>query len=96
MGNIFYFLLTEKEPFESFEEQSSVSDGIKQLIKNGVKPTLSGTIMNATKDPCVNAIVEAISMCHIQKYSERATASRVRDFLISRLEHVHANEWKNE
>jgi hypothetical protein len=87
MGNIFYFLLTDKEPFGDLRDIES-TDYVKDLILNGTKPELSEEILEQSDNPCVAALIEAMDMCHVIDYQERASASIVRDFLIHRMEEI--------
>lgn len=87
MGNIFYYLLTGTEPFESLREHES-SDDIKQMIMNGRKPELSDDILTIKDDPSVTALIQAMHLCHVLDYRKRARAQSVRDFLIQKISEI--------
>lgn len=83
MGNVFYFLLMEEEPFESSQKNHDNED-IKRMIENGEKPKLSKQISESNNES-VQALIKAMNMCHVFDYKGRPAATAVRDFLRSRM-----------
>jgi serine/threonine protein kinase len=79
MGNIFYFILSMKWPFEDMKSD----DGQKRII-DGERPELPSAVRKS-HDPAIMAIVEAIQGCWIQDPKERATAADVSNALVAQL-----------
>jgi hypothetical protein len=87
MGNIFYYLLTDNEPFAELRKVEN-SDAIKQMIIDGKIPELSEEIKVKSSNPSVLALIKAMSMCHVHDYRRRARAQTVRDFLAQELKKI--------
>lgn len=86
MGNIFYYLLTDNEPFAELRKVEN-SDVIKQMIIDGMIPEVSEE-MKVSTNPSVLALIKAMSMCHVNDYRRRARAQTVRDFLAQELKKI--------
>lgn len=76
------------EPFDQLQEIES-SDTIKKLVIKGVKPKLSEDVLAKKDDPSVNALIEAMKMCHVHDYRKRPRAEEVRDVLVHRLNQIN-------
>lgn len=85
MGNIFYSLLMDIEPFSKQGRENS--DDIKRMIINGSKPELDSDILSVN-DTHVMALIQAMQMCHEYDYKKRARAKEVRDFLVQKLNQI--------
>ena len=95
MGNIFYYLLTDKEPYANLREEKS-GDHIKEMIMNGTRPELTGDkILAHMDDPSATALIEAMNMCHVYDYQERENSSTVRDFLVERMKEIKEKLLRN-
>ena len=79
MGNIFYVLITENDPFEEIAEEKGDSF-IKDLVKKGIRPKLKDEILKSS-DPSVRAMVHAMVLCHAYDRKSRPLASSIRDYL---------------
>jgi serine/threonine protein kinase len=79
-GNIIYSLLQEEVPFAD-EKAKDVPD----LVMDGVRPSIYYDVWNST-DPIVQALKEAMIMCHEHEPEERATAREVEVYLKSKLD----------
>ena len=72
MGNIFYFLLTARWPFEKVGEK----EGIKK-VKHGSRPPIPDKLHNST-DPAIQVLLKGIQQCWVQDPKERATARQIQ------------------
>ncbi len=79
MGNIFYVLITENDPFEEIADEKGDSF-IKDLVKKGIRPKLNDEILKSS-DPSVRAMVHAMGLCHAYDRKSRPLASTIRDYL---------------
>ena len=89
MGNIFYFLLTDREPFENIGEEESESF-IQELVKRGSKPQLDGNLLNNI-DLSIQVLINAIKECHKFDWKDRPQASLIRDYLQDSLDKIVNN-----
>ena len=79
-GNILYSLLQEELPFQD-RKMKDVPD----LVMEGVRPSIYYDVWNST-DPIVQALKEAMIMCHEGDPDERASALELETFLKQKLE----------
>mmetsp|Transcript_22465 Transcript_22465/g.48795 ORF Transcript_22465/g.48795 Transcript_22465/m.48795 type:complete len:519 (+) Transcript_22465:253-1809(+) len=79
MGNIFYSLLMNEDPFEK-EYDRGGSSRVRRIVKRGDRPTL-GRAITKSSDPIEKALIKAMSMCHVHDWRERANSEEVSDFL---------------
>jgi len=79
MGNIFYSLLMEKEPYEHLRTKEAQDE-----VMAGNRDQLSNELMSSD-DPIVVAIRKAIGMCWNQNASDRSSSKEVATFLQTQL-----------
>jgi serine/threonine protein kinase len=79
MGNIFYSLLMNEDPFEK-EYDRGGSSRVQSIVKRGDRPIL-GRATTKSSDPIEKALIKAMSMCHVHDWRERANSKEVSDFL---------------
>ena len=95
MGNIFYQLLEEKEPFDEMKQLKHVdTEYIQNLIKEGNRPPLSDEVIDS-EDPNILAIIKAMSMCHTHDWRERPSARKIKQVLSKQWKRVLAAKAKN-
>ena len=81
MGNIFYQLLEEREPFSEMRQIHHVEDEyIQNLVREGNRPQLSDEIIHS-EDPNIITILKAMDMCHTKEWRERPSARKVWNVL---------------
>lgn len=81
LGNILHMLLTnETRPFDKDSTDTAMSK-----VKQGERPFVSQEI-RLSKDPIDRALLQAMTMCHVQEANERSTALQVANFLKANLE----------
>uniref|UniRef100_A0A7S4MR83 Protein kinase domain-containing protein n=1 Tax=Odontella aurita TaxID=265563 RepID=A0A7S4MR83_9STRA len=78
-GNIIYFILTGKKPFENIK-----TDETYQSVKKGKTPHVKKELQQS-RDPVTIALLKAMEMCFIYDPNERATAREVANYLTSQL-----------
>ena len=80
LGNIFYMLLEGEWP--PFPDMSD--DTAQELIKNGTRPSVYHDLWYS-HDPIIEALKDAMIMCHEQNPEERASARSVEAFLMGKM-----------
>jgi serine/threonine protein kinase len=81
LGNMLFMLLTNETRL--FDNDST--DTAMNKVKSGERPFVSRAIRQS-QDPIDQALLKAMSMCHLQDIKERATALQVANFLKANLE----------
>ena len=84
LGNVLYFLLTGKEPFQ--DEMSTPEDAI-EFIKNGGRVSISEEIHSSTH-PFDTTMLTALNMCFVYNPMERATAREVANLFRQAIEEL--------
>jgi len=87
MGNVFYTMLMRKYPYSDQMKKEEHSAAAQKLVLAGKVPKLSKKLKRSN-NPLDIILIEAMKMCHIYNWRERATAGEVRDFLESRIKDV--------
>ena len=80
LGNVLYSILMRRDIYEDMNTknvQKVVTDGVFISIPEEVKEEFSAM---------ENAVVVAISMCHVKNVKERKTAMEVERYLLEKLE----------
>jgi len=83
-------LLQQEWPFDGIKSKEA-----QALVKKGERPSIYKDIWNSP-DPVIQALKEAMIMCHEQSATERASAREVEVFLKKKLEEFdpgRLNEW---
>ena len=91
LGNTFYMLLQQEWPFTGIKSKKAHS-----LVKKGERPSIYKDVWNSP-DPIIQALKEAMIMCHEQDPTERSSAREVEVFLKKKLEEFdpgRLKEWK--
>jgi serine/threonine protein kinase len=78
-GNVIYVLLQEEYPFARIK-----TDEAKQLVMDGVRPDVYIDIWNST-DPVIQALKEAMILCHEHDPEKRISARELETFLKSQM-----------
>jgi serine/threonine protein kinase len=90
LGNTFYMLLTGYWPFEEYTDEEA-----QEQVKTGLRPTFPMEIWNSS-DSNLQAVKEAMILCHEQEPSQRATARQIEAVLLQALQKQRPNilqEW---
>jgi hypothetical protein len=85
-------LLQEEDVFEDISSKKA-----QELIMKGVRPSFYPEVWNST-DPSDVAMKEAMIMCHQHDPRTRATARKVSDYLVEKLEQLDPGrvaQWEN-
>lgn len=81
LGNVLYFLLTGKEPFQ---DEMTAEDAIEH-VKKGGRVSISEEIKSSTH-PFDKAILKALDMCFVYDPEKRSSARAVANVLHQALE----------
>lgn len=87
-GNILYLLLQEETPFYDVGVKTA-----RKEVQRGNRPPLYADLWNST-DPAIQAMKEAMILCHIHNQTERATMQQVESLLKSKLEAIDPGRLK--
>lgn len=79
MGNIFYSLMMNEDPFEKEYDKGS-SRQVRKLVKRGDRPKLNKEIVKSS-DSILKVLRKAMNMCHKHDWRERASSKEVADLL---------------
>ena len=75
MGNIFYTLLSGEMPFEGQKESKA-----QKKVVAGIRPRIPDSVLDS-KDPAIEALVDATMKCWSQKPSDRPKAAKIAKYL---------------
>jgi serine/threonine protein kinase len=81
-GNVLYTLLQRELPFQ--DESTKIA---RERVMSGYRPSIFADVWSST-DPAMQAIKQAMIICHAQNQTERATMRQVETFLKSSLESI--------
>ena len=85
MGNVMYYVLTNRWLFEGFS--NSVA---KQKIMNGERSAIPTSIQQS-KDRAIQILLKAIEMCWVHEYKKRPTAREVASFIGKGLKEIEGH-----
>ncbi len=81
LGNVIFSILTGLYPFDDLEMEDA-----QKKVMNGETPPIPVEYLKSNH-PIDKALVQAMKMCWVYNWQDRANASDVRDFLM--------NTWKS-
>ena len=85
LGNVLYFLLTKKEPFDDI----SPADAIK-LIEKGQRLEVTDKNILKSKHPFDSTVLKALDMCFVYEPKKRASARQVANLFDQALKKVES------
>jgi serine/threonine protein kinase len=81
-GNILYTLVQMEYPFQDVSSRTA-----RERVMSGYRPSIYVDVWNST-DPAVQAIKEAMILCHVQDPKKRVSMRQVERLLKMRLEEI--------